>query len=140
MRVIFRHYKNVGKTRLRRFINDAYADCQIELYGRVCTPFRDILQTDHVTVCTYLDEEEQPIARGFAFCRGDLFLKEKGRWYSENRVRKELELPLIPDPFVARQEAREGAAALRHTKNRELGLERQETARRAREATSEAAD
>ncbi len=123
MKVVFRHYKNVGKTKLRRFIDDACAWGQINMYNRPCTPFKSILDTEHVTVCTYLDDKEEPMARGFAFCRGDVFLKEKGRWYSENRVRKILELPLIPDPLEARQETRAGAAAMRHAENRKRGLE-----------------
>ncbi len=123
MRVVFRHYKNVGKTRLRRFIDDACAWGQIRMYNRPCTPFKSILDAEHVTVCTYLDKEEKPMARGFAFCRGDVFVKEKGRWYSENRARQALGLTLIPDPLEARQEAREGVAEARHAENRKRGLE-----------------
>ncbi len=129
MKVVFRHYKNVGKTRLRRFIDDACATGQINMYDRPCTPFKDVLRSEHVTVCVYIDEAKDDTdidftaAQGYAFCRGDVFSKEHGRWVAENRARGVLSLNPIPNPLKARQEAREGAAAMRHAENRKLGLE-----------------
>lgn len=125
MKVVFRHYKNVGKTRLRRFIDDACATGQIDMYDRPCTPFRDILRTDHVTVCKIETTNGiYPImVTGYAFCRGDVFNKERGRWMAENRALGTLSLDPLPDPFKARQEARKGAAATRHAENRKRGLE-----------------
>lgn len=131
MRIVFRHYKNVGKTKLRRFIDDACATGQINMYDRPCTPFKDILRTDHVTVCFYFEEPFDdtdiadiiPVAQGYAFCRGDLFLKEKGRHGSQNRARKILGLKLLPDPSQDRQKAARVAAEARHAANRKLGLE-----------------
>lgn len=141
MRVVFRHYKNVGKTRLRRFIDDACATGQIDMYDRPCTPFRSILDTEHVTVCTIETTSGiDPIVTGYAFCRGDVFNKERGRWMARNRALGILSLDPLPDFFKARQEARESAATIRHTENRKLGLERQEVVRMAREAGAEAAD
>lgn len=149
MKIVFRHYKNVGKTKLRRFIDDACATGQINMYDRPCTPFKDILDSEHVTVCMIEeeimcpseDENEIKIYIGYAFCRGDLFLKEKGRHESQNRALKIANLSQLPDPFKARQEAREGVAEARHAENRKRGLERQEEVRKARQQVeAEAAD
>lgn len=138
-KVIFFHHRNIGKNKLRHFIEDSLSDETLNMYGRSCTPFKDILRTQHVTECRYLAEDGTPVAYGYAFCRDDVFLKAKGRWHAENRARKTLGLDLIPDPLKDRQEAREGAAAMRHAANRKMGLERQEMAKKAREST-EAAD
>lgn len=149
MKVVFRHYKNVGKTKLRRFIDDARATGQINTYDRPCTPFKDILQTDHVTVCTIeeeimcpgKDENEIKIYTGYAFCRGDLFLRESGRHKSQNRARAQADLPLLQDPLKDRQKATRAAAAARHAENRKRGLERQEEVGKARQQVeAEAAD
>ncbi len=131
MKVVFRHYKNVGKTKLRRFIDDACATGQINMYDRPCTPFKDILDSEHVTVCMIeeeiicpsKDENEIKIYTGYAFCRGDLFLKEKGRHESQNRARAQARLPLLPDPSKGRQEAAKVTAEARHAENRKRGLE-----------------
>lgn len=143
MKVVFRHYKNVGKTKLRRFIDDARATGQINMYDRPCTPFKDILESEHVTVCALETTNgiDPILVTGYAFCRGDVFSKEHGRWVAENRARGVLSLDPVPNPLKARQEAREGVAAARHAENRKRGLERQEEVGKARQQVeSEAAD
>ena len=134
LKVVFRHHKNVGKTRLRYFIDEACATGQIQMYDRPCTPFKDILKSEHVTECTILNDAGIVQARGYAFCRGDLFLREFGRWASESRARSLCGLPELPTcPIVERREAAKRAAEIRHAENRRRGLERQAELHRARE-------
>jgi hypothetical protein len=100
----FRHIRNVSRSFLKHCIRDAFETSQVAEYGNDLHRFKDLLNTEHVTICTLIDDGID--LDFYAFCRGDQFSKELGRYYSENRARSAMELPLLPNPVEEREKQR----------------------------------
>lgn len=73
--------------------------------------FKDIMATKIVTICTAVNNENDILACGYSFCRGDAFDRKDGRWRAENRLRAQLDLELIPRPKDLRRRQVEAAKA-----------------------------
>lgn len=127
-RFVFRHLPRdrMKPDELAKMIRHANDTGQINLHRTRI--FKDIMNTKVVTVCMAVDENGQPIAQGYSFCRGDMFNREDGRWRAENRLRAQLGLELLPDPTEERRRQREAAKA----QARERGLQRQAEVRAQR--------
>jgi hypothetical protein len=92
-------FKHLYKNQLRNGeLSDiiTYAFKKEQIKSHINYIFKNILETEVVTVCSAYDRLGNFVGQGFSFCRGDRFNKKIGKIISENRIRAQIGIELLP--------------------------------------------